>query len=68
VKKIVIFLIDCYKYFLSPIIGINCRFTPSCSEYTKLSIIKYGTLCGLYKGAKRILRCNPLCKGGEDYP
>ena len=65
-KKICIFLINVYKKTLSPIIGNSCRFTPSCSEYTKQAIEKYGVLKGIWLGIKRILRCNPFCKGGYD--
>ncbi len=42
-----------------------CRFKPTCSEYMKESIKEYGTLRGLFKGIKRILRCNPF--GGYGY-
>ncbi|MBW7954373.1 membrane protein insertion efficiency factor YidD [Candidatus Gracilibacteria bacterium] len=45
-----------------------CKFTPTCSEYTKQSIIKYGVLNGIIKGMWRILRCNPFSKGGKDLP
>jgi putative membrane protein insertion efficiency factor len=45
-----------------------CRFYPTCSDYTKQAIEKYGRLKGTYKGILRILRCNPLFKGGFDYP
>ena len=43
-----------------------CRFTPSCSEYTKLAVMKYGTVKGIWKGIKRISRCNPFFTGGID--
>lgn len=43
-----------------------CRFEPSCSEYTAQAIQKYGALRGILMGAWRILRCNPLSKGGPD--
>ena len=45
-----------------------CRFEPSCSEYMILAVEKYGGVKGLCMGIWRILRCNPLCKGGADYP
>lgn len=44
----------------------GCRFFPSCSEYTYQAIEKYGVLRGAWLGIKRILRCNPFCKGGID--
>jgi len=43
-----------------------CRFYPSCSEYTKDAIEKYGLLAGSFKGIKRILKCHPFSKGGYD--
>lgn len=64
------------KYFLIGIIQIYqmipsrihslCRFQPTCSEYTKEAIIKYGSLKGCYLGIKRILRCNPFGASGYD--
>ena len=68
-KKIFIALICLYKRFLSPIfqkMGIRCRYYPSCSEYSKQAIEKYGVLKGVFLGIKRILRCNPFSKGGYD--
>lgn len=43
-----------------------CRFSPTCSEYTYQAINKYGIIRGGWKGLKRILRCNPWNKGGDD--
>ena len=64
-KRILIKLIELYQ--LTPIsVHSNCKFTPTCSEYTKQAIIKYGVLRGSLKGIKRILRCNPFNKGGYD--
>lgn len=68
-KKISIFLIKLYKKSLSPIfsfLGINCKYYPTCSEYTIQAIEKYGFLRGTFIGLKRILRCNPFSKGGYD--
>ncbi|MBT3230726.1 membrane protein insertion efficiency factor YidD [Candidatus Uhrbacteria bacterium] len=45
-----------------------CRFHPSCSEYAKLAILKYGVVWGGLKGGYRILKCNPWNKGGVDRP
>jgi len=64
-KKIVIFLINLYQK--TPLKSHNtCVFIPTCSEYTKQSIIKYGIIIGIYKGAKRILRCHPWQKNRYD--
>lgn len=64
----VIFLVRLYQIFLSPIFGGQCRFHPSCSEYAILAVRKYGAISGSLRGMWRILRCNPWCRGGEDYP
>lgn len=68
-KKIIIFLINVYKKTLSPILenlGIHCKYYPTCSQYMKQAIEKYGVLKGGFLGIKRILRCNPFSKGGYD--
>ena len=65
IKKIILFLIKIYQSiskFTPPV----CRFTPTCSEYTKQAIIKYGVIKGLWLGIKRICRCHPLNPGGYD--
>ena len=46
--------------------NIRCKFYPTCSEYTKQAIEKYGCLKGIKLGVCRILRCNPFSKGGYD--
>ncbi len=65
-KKIFILLIGFYQRNISPMLGKNCKFYPTCSEYTKQAIEKYWIVKGLYIGIKRILRCNPFSKGGYD--
>jgi len=65
-KKILLAMIRMYQLFLSPMLGQHCRFTPSCSQYTKEAIEKYGAARGSWLGLKRILRCQPFCKGGHD--
>lgn len=47
-------------------VGISCKFTPSCSQYTKEAIQKKGFFKGTALGMYRIMRCNPFSKGGED--
>ena len=49
-------------------IGGYCKFTPTCSEYMKLSLKKHGLIKGMFKGIWRIMRCNPWGKGGMDLP
>lgn len=65
-KKIFILIITFYQKKISPIFGKKCKYYPTCSEYTKQAIEKYGVIKGLFKGIKRILRCNPFSKGGYD--
>ena len=64
--KFVINLINIYKYLISPLLGNNCRFLPTCSEYTKESIIKFGLVHGIRLGLKRIIKCHPWGKSGYD--
>lgn len=67
-KKIVLKTIKFYQIFISPFFKENCRFLPSCSQYTYLAIEKYGIIKGFYLGIKRILKCNQWCRGGVDFP
>ncbi|MBR4489627.1 membrane protein insertion efficiency factor YidD [bacterium] len=60
--KFLIFLVNLYKRFLSPYLGGQCRFYPTCSTYMIQAIEKYGAVKGTAKGIWRILRCNPLNK------
>ena len=62
----VISLINIYKYLISPFLGNNCRFLPTCSEYTKEAIIKFGLVKGTSLGFKRIIKCHPWGKSGHD--
>ena len=65
-KKFLIYFIVKYQKYISPKLGNNCRFYPTCSEYTKQAIEKYGALKGSFYGVKRIIKCNPFSKGGYD--
>lgn len=68
-KRIGILLINFYKKYISKIIeffGIECKYYPTCSEYSKQAIEKYGFIKGCFLGFKRILKCNPFSKGGYD--
>ena len=60
-----IMIIKIYLLILSPILKTNCRYLPTCSEYSLESLIKYGLLRGCYLSFKRILHCHPL--GGHGY-
>ena len=61
-----IYLIKIYRIFISPLLGGNCRHTPTCSEYGIIALKKYGVFKGSFLTAKRILKCNSLFKGGCD--
>jgi len=65
-RKIFIALIGAYRYLLSPYVGMHCRFTPTCSEYTQEAIERYGILRGGWLGLRRISRCHPWHEGGYD--
>jgi uncharacterized protein len=57
-----------YRWTLSPIIGRNCRFEPSCSVYFIESVRKYGAIRGAFRGVMRVSRCHPWNPGGYDPP
>jgi len=59
-KKILISIIKLYKILLSPYLGNNCRYFPTCSEYFIESLNEYGLLKGSLKGLKRIFSCHPI--------
>lgn len=65
-KKFLIYLINKYQKYISPSLKNNCKFYPTCSEYTKQAIEKYGAFKGAFYGIKRIVKCNPFSKGGYD--
>jgi uncharacterized protein len=65
-KFLVLDFLRFYKTFVSPFLPSACRFTPTCSEYMAQAVEKYGVFRGTWMGAKRILRCQPFCKGGHD--
>jgi putative membrane protein insertion efficiency factor len=76
-KKVLIHIINFYQTYLSPDHSAwgkkkhphgYCPFHPSCSEYTKLVIEKYGWMTGVFLGIGRIIRCHPWSKGGIDLP
>ena len=66
IRKLFILPIILYQRLLSPILSSSCRFTPTCSEYTKQAIIKHGIIKGIFLGIKRISKCHPWGKSGND--
>lgn len=66
-KKLAIKTISTYQNLKQQISHTSsCRYSPTCSQYTKEAINKYGILRGVFLGAGRIIKCNPLFKGGHD--
>ena len=55
-------LIEGYRLFISPLLGVNCRHLPTCSQYAKEAVIMHGPLRGSYYTLKRIVRCHPWAK------
>jgi putative membrane protein insertion efficiency factor len=64
----IIGLVRVYQYTLSPLIGRQCRFEPTCSNYMIGAIAKYGIMRGGWRGVQRICRCHPWHAGGIDPP
>ena len=69
-RKCLLKIIEFYQNYVSAYLlqmwNIHCKFEPTCSEYTKQAIQKYGAIRGTWKGLKRVIRCNPFSKGGYD--
>jgi putative membrane protein insertion efficiency factor len=57
-----------YQWTLSPLVGRQCRFEPTCSNYFILAVQKYGAIRGTWRGVLRIGRCHPFHPGGYDPP
>lgn len=65
-RRVMLFLINIYRWFLSPLLGSNCRYYPSCSHFAQDAIKAHGALQGSWLAAKRIARCHPWADGGYD--
>lgn len=59
-------LIRLYQYLISPLLGSNCRFHPTCSHYGAESLSNHGLVRGGYMAARRLLKCHPFHPGGFD--
>lgn len=66
-KTAALLAIRLYQLALSPFFGGQCRFFPSCSEYTRQAVEKHGVWKGIRLGGKRLLKCHPFHPGGIDY-
>lgn len=65
-RYLALLLIRLYQKAISPVLGVHCRFYPTCSAYTREAIEKYGFFEGVWLGVRRLLRCHPLHRGGID--
>ncbi len=65
-KTLLIALVHFYRYAISPMLGRNCRFHPTCSEYAIEAIERYGALRGGWMAVRRVGRCHPFNPGGYD--
>lgn len=65
-KALLLALIRVYQYTLRPLLGANCRFYPSCSDYAREAVEKHGAVKGAGLAARRILHCHPYHPGGYD--
>ena len=67
-KNLFVKLIRFYQLFISPMLGNNCRYYPSCSEYALLEFKHDSLIRAILKTTKRVLSCNQLFRGGIDFP
>ena len=68
IRRALIALIKGYSFLISPLIGRNCRFYPTCSQYMQKSIEKHGVAKGIIMGGKRLCKCHPYYKGEIEDP
>ena len=66
IQRLLIGLVQGYRWFLSPWLGSNCRFTPTCSTYALEALQTHGAGRGSALTLKRLVRCHPWCAGGHD--
>ena len=65
-QKLFLLMIRFYQAAISPHLGKNCRFTPTCSQYAHIAITRFGPIKGTYLAIKRLLKCHPFHAGGYD--
>ena len=65
-KTLLIAAVRVYQYALRPMLGANCRFYPSCSDYAREAIERHGVLRGSWLATRRVCRCHPYHPGGFD--
>ncbi len=64
--RLIRFFIHAYRYLLSPLLGVRCRFAPSCSHYALEAVERHGAVKGVWLSARRLLRCHPWGTSGYD--
>jgi len=65
-KLLLLWVLRAYQYMLRPLLGSNCRFYPSCSDYAREAIERHGAARGSWLAVRRIARCHPYHAGGFD--
>jgi putative membrane protein insertion efficiency factor len=65
-KQLLLGVLRAYQYTLRPLLGANCRFYPSCSDYAREAIDRHGAARGSWLAARRVVRCHPYHAGGFD--
>ena len=65
-RKVISAIIGLYRYLVSPFLGPNCRYTPTCSEYAQTAVMRFGVLKGGWIAIKRIVSCHPWGESGYD--
>ncbi|MFQ5635747.1 MAG: membrane protein insertion efficiency factor YidD [Gammaproteobacteria bacterium] len=55
-----------YQLLVSPVLGSRCRFHPTCSEYSRIALRRFGVMRGGWLTIRRLVRCQPFCDGGYD--
>lgn len=65
-RRVLIAAVRAYRFLLSPWVGSQCRFEPTCSAYALTALELHGAGAGTYLTVRRVLRCHPWCDGGLD--
>ena len=64
--RLILALLAVYKRSLSPLLGERCRFDPTCADYARVAVARFGAARGGVLALWRLARCQPLCRGGFD--